>query len=57
MTESILVVLELALAAGGGIIVIDALVIRKIRQLARDSRQSPPPDEVSGAWPAAEDHR
>jgi hypothetical protein len=34
VTESILIVLALALTAGGGIVVIDAIVIRKIRQLA-----------------------
>ncbi len=34
MTDIIFGVLALALVAGGGIVVVDALVIRKIRQLA-----------------------
>jgi hypothetical protein len=34
VTDIIFGVLALALVAGGGIVVVDALVIRKIRQLA-----------------------
>ena len=33
VTESIVAILVLFLIAGGGIIVVDALIIRKIRQL------------------------
>jgi hypothetical protein len=38
MTEGILVVLALFTLAGGGIIVIDAFIIRKLRQRAGSRR-------------------
>jgi hypothetical protein len=41
MTEGILAVAVLFLIAGGGIIVIDALIIRRLRRQAKSRRDEP----------------